>query len=78
MKLTSNKVQYCYDIMDATYDAEQIWRRSRELWHVLIIDRNPSKGDTIPMAPLRPIDITNGVSQSDSIVDLKRHSVVAM
>ena len=26
MKLTSNKVQYCYDLMDAAYDAEQIWR----------------------------------------------------
>lgn len=51
MKLTSNKVQYCYDLMDAAYDAEQIWRQSRELGHVPIIDRNPRKGDAIPMAP---------------------------
>jgi hypothetical protein len=51
MKLTSKKVQYCYDLMDAAYDAEQIWRQSRELGHVPIIDRNPRKGDTIPMAP---------------------------
>ena len=24
MKLTSSKVQYCYDLMDAAYDAHQI------------------------------------------------------
>ena len=37
--------------MDAAYDAEQIWRQSRELGHVPIIDRNPRKGEVIPMAP---------------------------
>ena len=41
MKITSNKVQYCYDLMDAAYDAEQIWQQSRELGHVPIIDRTP-------------------------------------
>jgi hypothetical protein len=29
----------------------KIWRQSRELGHVPIIDRNPRKGDAIPMAP---------------------------
>jgi hypothetical protein len=51
MKLTSDKVQYCYDLMDAAYDAEQIWRQSKELGHVPIIDRNPRKGKAVPMAP---------------------------
>lgn len=50
MKMTSNKVQYCYDLMDAAYDAEQIWKHSRELGHVPIIDRNPRKKEAIPMA----------------------------
>jgi hypothetical protein len=51
MKLTSGKVTYCYDLMDAAYDAERIWETSRELGHVPIIDRNPRGGKVIPMAP---------------------------
>lgn len=51
IKKTSSKVQYCYDLMDAAYDAEQIWHQSRALGHVPIIDRNPRGKDIIPMAP---------------------------
>jgi len=51
IKLTSSKVQYCYDLMDAAYDADQIWEMSRELGHVPIIDRNPRRGEVVPMAP---------------------------
>lgn len=51
MKLTSSKVIYCYDLMDAAYDAAQIWGQSRELGHVPIIDRNPRGKESIPMAP---------------------------
>jgi hypothetical protein len=51
MKLTSSKVKYCYDLMDAAYDAAQIWEQSRELDHVPIIDRNPRGKEVIPMAP---------------------------
>lgn len=51
MKLTSDKVTYCYDLMDAAYDAAQIWDQSRELGHVPIIDRNPRGKEAIPMAP---------------------------
>jgi hypothetical protein len=51
MKLTSGKVIYCYDLMDAAYDAEHIWSQSRELGHVPIIDRNPRCTEAIPMAP---------------------------
>jgi hypothetical protein len=51
MKLTSGKVFYCYDLMDAAYDASQIWEQSRELGHVPIIDRNPRRKEAIPMAP---------------------------
>ena len=51
MKLTSGKVIYCYDLMDAAYDAGQIWEQSRALGHVPIIDRNPRGGDKVPMAP---------------------------
>jgi len=51
MKVTSNKVTYCYDLMDAAYDAAQIWDQSRELGHVPIIDRNPRGKEVVPMAP---------------------------
>jgi hypothetical protein len=51
MKLTSGKVTYCYDLMDAAYDAAQIWEQSRELDHVPIIDRNPRGKEVISMAP---------------------------
>ena len=51
MKLTSSKVTYCYDLLDAAYDAAQIWDRSRELGHVPIIDKNPRGKEAIPMAP---------------------------
>lgn len=51
MKMTSGKVTYCYDLMDAAYDAKPIWEASRELGHVPIIDRNPRSKETAPMAP---------------------------
>lgn len=51
MKLTSGKVDYCYDLMDAAYDASQLWEQSRELGHVPIIDRNPRRKEVVPMAP---------------------------
>jgi hypothetical protein len=51
MKLTSSKVTYCYDLMDAAYDATQIWDQSRDLNHVPIIDRNPRRKEVVPMAP---------------------------
>ena len=51
MKLTSSKVTYCYDLMDAAYDATQIWEQSRDLNHVPIIDRNSRGKEVIPMAP---------------------------
>lgn len=49
IKMTSSKVQYCYDQMDATYDAEQIWQQSRKLGHVPIINRNSRGKDVPPM-----------------------------
>jgi len=51
MQLTSGKVTSCYDLMDAAYDARQIWEQSRALGHVPIIDRNPRGGTVVPMAP---------------------------
>lgn len=51
LKLTSSKVSYCYDLMDAAYDAKQIRQQSHALGHVAIIDRNPRQGEVLPMSP---------------------------
>jgi hypothetical protein len=51
MKLTSARVDYLYDVMDAAYDAQPIYAVSRSLGHVPIIDKNGRGKGVIPMAP---------------------------
>ncbi|MFA7260667.1 MAG: transposase [Aeromonas bestiarum] len=51
IKMTSGKVTYLYDLMDAAYDAKRIDDTSRELGHVPITDRNGRGKKVIPMAP---------------------------
>jgi IS5 family transposase len=51
MKMTSRKVDYLYDLMDAAYDAREIYEVSRTLGHVALIDKNPRGKEVIPMAP---------------------------
>ena len=51
IKLTSSKVTYLYDLMDAAYDAKQINETSRQFGHVPIIDKNTRGKEVIPMAP---------------------------
>ena len=51
MKMTSSKVNYFYDLMDAAYDAKAINDMSKQLGHVPIIDRNGRGRAVVPMAP---------------------------
>ena len=51
MKMSSAKVDYLYDLMDAAYDARAIYQVSRSLGHVPIIDKNSRGKDAVPMAP---------------------------
>jgi hypothetical protein len=51
MKLTSERVDYLYDLMDAAYDAQPIYAVSRSLGHVPIIDKNGRGREVIPLAP---------------------------
>jgi len=51
IKLSSSKVTYLYDLMDAAYDAKRIGETSREFGHVPIIDKNARGKEVIPMAP---------------------------
>jgi hypothetical protein len=51
MKMTSERVDYLYDLMDAAYDAQPIYAVSRSLGHVPIIDKNSRGKEIIPLAP---------------------------
>lgn len=51
IKMSSSKVDYLYDLMDAAYDAGSIYEVSRALGHVPLIDKNSRGKDMIPMAP---------------------------
>jgi hypothetical protein len=51
MKMTSERVDYLYDLMDAAYDAQPIYTASRSLGHVPIIDKNGRGREVIPLAP---------------------------
>lgn len=51
MKMTTARVPYLYDLMDSAYDAVQIHELSKTLGHVPIIDRNPRRGEALPMTP---------------------------
>jgi len=51
IKLTSSKVDYLYDLMDAAYDARRIDEISRQHEHVPITDKNGRGREVVPMAP---------------------------
>ncbi len=51
MRMTTDRVTYLYDLMDSAYDAKTIHEVSKALGHVPIIDRNPRRGDALPMTP---------------------------
>ncbi len=51
MKISSAKVDYLYDVMDAAYDAGPIYEVSKSLGHVPLIDKNWRGKEVIPMAP---------------------------
>lgn len=55
MKMTSGRVEYCYDLMDAAYDAGLIREMSKRLGHVPIIDGNGRGAGVMPMPPAQAV-----------------------
>ena len=51
IKLSSRKVTYLYDLMDAAYDVKRIDNVSRTSGHVPVIDKNQRRNEALPMAP---------------------------
>lgn len=51
IKLTSNKVSYLYNLMDAAYDPQRINETSRQPGHVPKIDKNGCGKKVVQVAP---------------------------
>jgi hypothetical protein len=51
MKMTSERIDYLYDVMDSAYDAKPIYEVSRSLGHVPIIEKNGRRKEATPLAP---------------------------
>lgn len=68
IKLTSGKVTYLYDLMDAAYDAKRIAETSRKFNHVPITDKNSRGQEVVPMAPheARRYKIRSGAERANS------------
>ena len=49
--MTSQRVTYCYELMDSAYDAHHIREQSRSMGHVPIIDPNQRGGQDLPFQP---------------------------
>jgi len=53
MKLTAERMNSWYDLMDSAYDAAPIRQQSQQLGHVPIIEANPRAGEPTEMEPDR-------------------------
>jgi len=49
--MTSQRVTYCYELMDSAYDAHHIREQSRSMGHVPIIDPNQRNSQDLPFQP---------------------------
>jgi len=49
--LTTQRVTYCYELMDSAYDAQHIRQQSSHLGHVPIIDPHPHASRKLPFQP---------------------------
>ena len=49
--MTSQRVTYCYELMDSAYDAHHIREQSRSMGHVPIIDPHQRGGQELPFQP---------------------------
>lgn len=54
MTISSQRVDYCYELMDSAYDADLIHAHSRQLQHVPIIAPHPRRGTKRP-SPLTKV-----------------------
>ena len=70
-KMTAERVESFYDLMDSAYDAEPIRQTSLEMGHVPIIDCNARGGKAVPMEPDRARRYNNRTTAERFNSDLK-------
>jgi hypothetical protein len=61
--MTTQRVTYCYEVMDSAYDAYHIQEHSRVLGHVPIIDPNQRGGQKVPFQPSGAVELSPAQKQ---------------
>ena len=61
--MSTQRVTFCYELMDAAYDAIHIREQSRDMGHVPIIDPNPRRSQKEPFQPNNPPGLTPAEQQ---------------
>jgi hypothetical protein len=61
--MSTQRVTFCYELMDAAYDAIHIREQSRDMGHVPIIDPNPRRSQNEPFQPSNPPGLTPAEQQ---------------
>jgi len=54
-QISTERVDSCYDLMDAAYDVPEIYAYSKRLGHVPIIDKNKRRGEKTPFTPHKKV-----------------------
>lgn len=54
-QMSDERVTNLYDLMDAAYDAKEIYEMSNKLNHIPLIDSNPRRGDKVAFDPAKKI-----------------------
>jgi hypothetical protein len=70
-QMTAQRVCNLYDLMDAAYDAQEIYDYSAKLGHVAIIDQNRHSGEKQPMEPATRLRFAERISVERVTSDLK-------
>ncbi len=74
MTLTGQRINYLYDLMDATYDAAKIAEHSRALGHMPVIDfncRNDADAKAARQAETRRLALLNMPDPDDAIYNFR-------
>jgi hypothetical protein len=67
MQMSSNRLNYLYEVADSAYDAKQIRNFSQSLNHIPIIDRNKRSKSAIPIEPEHESMFKSGRSASERV-----------
>lgn len=61
--LSTQRVTYCYELMDSAYDANHIHEQSRSMGHVPIIDPHTRRSQELPFQPSGTVGLSPAQQQ---------------